>query len=220
MAKSSRQIQNGVLLAVLGALAAGATFALLAGPRTSPSAEERAEEAAPPASSLPMSANAESDPRVAEARAALTPLKTELMGKLAAALKEGGPVHAIEVCRLEAPAIAADAGEKSGIELGRTSHKLRNPTNAPRPWVKPILDELVASPPEPGSFRTVSLEDGRLGYLEPIFVNPLCLQCHGEEIAPKVRTALREKYPEDQATGFAPGAFRGLFWAEVPPPAR
>ena len=38
--------------------------------------------------------------------------------------------------------------------------------------------------------------------------------------SPEVRGLLKQEYPADQATGFALGQFRGVFWAEVAPPAK
>jgi hypothetical protein len=152
------------------------------------------------------------------ARAVLAPLKQGLMNELTRAL-EGGPENALDVCRLRAPEIAAAAGGE-GIRVGRTSHRLRNPDNAPEPWIAPLLAAYVAEPSkrEPA---LVPLDGDRLGYVEPITVQPLCLPCHGVDLAPAVRDKLAELYPEDGATGFATGDFRGLFWVVLPrePPA-
>ncbi len=60
--------------------------------------------------------------------------------------------------------------------------------------------------------------DGRVGYVEPITVQPLCLGCHGSTLAPGIADELNELYPDDRATGFAAGDFRGLFWVEFPAP--
>ena len=57
---------------------------------------------------------------------------------------------------------------------------------------------------------------GRLGYLEPIYLQAMCLQCHGSDLGSGVRERLAELYPEDRATGFAEGDFRGMFWVVVP----
>ena len=62
----------------------------------------------------------------------------------------------------------------------------------------------------------VALGAGRIGYAEPIFMKPLCVTCHGEALAAPVRERIAELYPEDRATGFRVGDFRGLFWAEFP----
>jgi hypothetical protein len=148
--------------------------------------------------------------------ATLQPFKERLM----AALREGlerGPAEAIQVCRVQAPGLAAAAGG-SGIEVGRTSHRLRNPANAPRAWVEPILAGYAAAGGGRAP-RVVRLADGGVGYAEPIFVQPICLPCHGESPSPEVRARLRELYPEDRAVGFKGGDLRGLFWVEFAPAA-
>jgi hypothetical protein len=43
-------------------------------------------------------------------------------------------------CKMSAPPLGA---KNENIEVGRTSHKLRNQTNQPRDWVKPILEEFM-----------------------------------------------------------------------------
>lgn len=143
----------------------------------------------------------------------LAPFKARLKAALLAGMSEG-PAHAIDVCRLEAPAIAA-AASVEGVRVGRTSHRLRNPDNLPPAWVAPLLDDYVRDPTGLAP-RAVALPDGRAGYVEPIVVQPLCLACHGESLAPEVAARLREAYPDDRATGFDVGDFRGLYWAELP----
>jgi len=155
------------------------------------------------------------DEEIARAQAVLTPMKKQLMGALTAALADGDPVQAIQVCRVQAPAIEqAVAGED--MELGRTSHRLRNPANAPRAWVKPLLAEYVSGAGDAGP-RAIRLPNGRIGYVEPIRAKAMCLECHGANIAPPIAALVGELYPEDAATGFAEGDFRGLFWVELVP---
>lgn len=154
------------------------------------------------------------------AQEALLPLKKELMGALQAAIAEGGPVAAINVCRLKAPEIAARASAAPGIALGRTSHRLRNPDNAPEPWMKPLLERYVGKmPDEVPPHVVVHLPEGQgKGYVEPIYTAGLCLTCHGQALAPEVTAKLDELYPKDVARGFAPGEFRGLFWVKLTEP--
>jgi hypothetical protein len=147
--------------------------------------------------------------------ATLRPFKRELLAALTAGLADGA-ANAIDVCRLQAPALAAAAGG-AGITVGRTSHKLRNPANAPRAWLEPLLAARLADPGDREP-RTVSLPGGGSGYVEPIYVQPMCLACHGESLAPEVQAELGKLYPQDQATGFREGDFRGLFWVEFAPP--
>ncbi len=143
----------------------------------------------------------------------VAPYKKELKAALMTALADG-PAEAIEACRLEAPRISR-ALAMDGIELGRTSHRLRNPDNAPRDWVRPLLAEYVDGAGESRS-RVISLAGGRVGYVEPITVLAPCLICHGSGIPSPAAERIAELYPEDEATGFAADEFRGLFWVEFP----
>lgn len=146
--------------------------------------------------------------------AALAPVKKRLMGALTKAMSEEGPEAAIQVCQVKASKLSES--EDPGIEIGRTSHRLRNPKNAPEPWMQPLLDAYLASD-RPGEPRAVVLDDGRIGYVEPIRVSSFCLTCHGEKVDDSVKGKLAALYPRDEATGFRSGDFRGLFWAKLPP---
>ncbi len=139
------------------------------------------------------------------------PFKKDLQQALKGGLAEG-PAEAIEVCRLKAPGIA-DALSVDGIRVGRSSHKLRNPDNMAPDWVDPIMKMYLddASSRKP---RAVKLAGSRWGYVEPIVVQPLCLTCHGSELAPEVAAQISELYPTDDATGFEAGDLRGVFWLE------
>jgi hypothetical protein len=143
---------------------------------------------------------------------AVEPFKTQLKEALVAGLQEG-PVQAIAVCRVEAPELAQRASSPT-VKIGRSSSKLRNPANAPKPWMKPLLDR-YESQPDQREPAAVLIDANTVGYVEPIFVQPLCVMCHGESLAPDVRAKIEELYPSDQATGYAAGDFRGIFWAEL-----
>ena len=147
----------------------------------------------------------------------LTPFKQELQQALKSGLAEG-PAEAIQVCRVKAPGIA-DALSTGGVRMGRSSHKLRNPDNTAPDWVSPIMQAYLD---DPSSRRpqAVELADNRWGYVEPIIIQPLCLTCHGSELAPEVAARISELYPEDRATGFATDDLRGVFWLEFPREAR
>ena len=161
---------------------------------------------------------AESERPVAAAEAV-----ARFRGELGAALREAlerGPEAAIEACRDEAPRIARSVATSSGIPVGRTSHRLRNPENAPEDWMLPLLEHYRGREAAAGSFRTVELGPRGTGYVEPIYLQPLCATCHGENIAPALREKIGADYPADEATGFRVGELRGLFWAVAPRDAR
>jgi hypothetical protein len=151
--------------------------------------------------------------RPAEAAARIARLREGLKTALLEALARG-PEQAIDVCRIEARRLS-EASSLSGIRVGRTSHRLRSAENAPEDWMLPLLGEFRASEPQPGGFRTVDLGPRGRGYVEPIYLEPLCTTCHGESVEPALLARIRELYPNDQAIGFRVGEFRGLFWAVV-----
>ena len=148
------------------------------------------------------------------AKSALQPLKEQLVDALTGALQEGDPESAIAICREKAPQIAAELSV-NGVRMGRTSHRLRNPDNAPEPWVEPLLAAYLEDPenPEP---RAVRLDDSTIGYVEPIYAMSFCLSCHGPSLEPTLEETIRSLYPEDQATGFRMNDVRGLFWVTLP----
>jgi len=126
----------------------------------------------------------------------------------------GRQTSALEVAwALSVSNVRAPAG---GVAVGRTSHRLRNPANAPEPWMVPLLDELRAAAPRPGSWHAVDLGARGTGYVEPIYLQPLCATCHGEAVEGALLERIRTLYPTDEAVGFHVGELRGLFWAIVP----
>lgn len=142
----------------------------------------------------------------------LAPFKQEMKQALVAGLKQG-PVAAISVCSEQAPAIAATLSV-DGVRLGRSSHRLRNPDNDGPAWVEPLLAHYLDGGERVP--RIVRLDGDRIGYVEAIETQPMCLVCHGNALAPELAAALKETYPDDRATGFSEGDLRGVFWAEFP----
>ena len=140
-------------------------------------------------------------------------LFSRLFQRLQAAFADG-PGAAIGACQVAAPEIAAAVADEQGLRIGRTSHKLRNPANVAPDWAAAFVAERRETP------VWLSHADGRLAGLLPIPTKPLCVMCHGQAdvLAEPIRNALAERYPEDNATGFAAGDLRGWFWLEIPAP--
>jgi len=143
----------------------------------------------------------------------LSPFKQDLKQALVAGIQMG-PVNAISVCKDQAPAIAESLSTE-GVQMGRTSHRLRNPDNSASEWVDAVLQSYLGENQDRAP-RLVPLPNDRLGYVEPIATQPLCLACHGKSLAPDVAAHIAEAYPEDQATGFESGDLRGVYWVEYP----
>jgi len=136
------------------------------------------------------------------------------MARLTDEMAKGGPVGAVAVCREQAHPIALEVAKAEGVAIGRTSHRLRNPMNAPPDWATGFVAAERTTP------AVARLGGGRLGVLTPIRLRANCLACHGDPKAmdPKVVEALAAGYPRDRATGFKEGDLRGWFWVEVPKP--
>jgi len=161
---------------------------------------------------------AEPSGQVLEARGLVKELGTDLKGKLVEAMQQGGPVNAIKVCHTDAPAIAQRVSEGSGWAVARTSLKVRNPNNAPDPWELKVLQSFEERKAggediEAMEYSEVVEADGgkTFRYMKAIPTAPVCLNCHGAELAPEVAEALDRLYPEDQARGFSAGDIRGAF---------
>ena len=159
------------------------------------------------------------DPNLTEAKGIVKRFAETLQGELQGAMKEGGPVKAIEICQKRAPAIAESLSQETGWEVGRTSLKLRNANlNAPDDWERQVLvrfDERQAAGEDvvPMAFAEVVEVDGEkhFRFMKAIPVADLCLSCHGADIIPDVTAALDAAYPDDQARGYKPGQVRGAF---------
>jgi hypothetical protein len=162
-----------------------------------------------------MCAACEAPPIDYQARGAelLAPFKTNLKAALVRGMA-AGPVEAIDACSVEAPQISASLSV-DGVRMGRASHRLRNPENASPDWLAPALRG-YADGSSQLSPVAMSIGDGRIGYAEPVIMQPMCLVCHGEALQPEVAAKISERYPEDRATGFRDGDFRGVFWVEFP----
>lgn len=141
-------------------------------------------------------------------------LKTELMRAMA----EDGAAAAITVCNEAAPVIAANVSADAGLDVGRTSLRVRNPDNAPDAWERAVLqgfEDARGSGVDVATLEHVERVsiDGRaaLRYMKAIPMAPLCSACHGSDLAPDVSEAIDAHYPDDQARGYSVGDIRGAF---------
>jgi hypothetical protein len=161
---------------------------------------------------------------VEEGDAAAQALMGALQARLMAAMQEGGPAHAVRFCAEEAlpvtDSVAGTLGE--GFEIKRVSLRHRNPENAPDAAEAEALRHFESVLAEAGSLPETWVQKtsaGELRYYRSITIAPPCLTCHAgtDQLDPAVRAALEETYPEDLATGYEAGDFRGLIRVTVPP---
>ncbi len=153
--------------------------------------------------------------------AAAGALKGTLFTNLTDAMQQGGPASAIEFCSTSAVELTAGVEADQGLEIKRTTTRYRNPANAPDQAEAEALrhfETVLAETGElPGEWvQKVGRDEYR--YYRSLSVVPPCLKCHGmsEEIDPAVQAILDDRYPDDLATDYAVGDFRGLIRVSVP----
>ncbi len=153
-----------------------------------------------------------------EARRLSAEMGKTLLAEVKGAMQEGGPVHAIEVCATRAREIAARFST-GGFRIRRIGTRIRNKEHdTPTPREAALLAKIDADTAE--VFEKL---DGERVYLRAIRIgSATCLLCHGKEegIAPAVREALKRRYPEDEALGYALGDLRGAFVVREASPSR
>ena len=153
-------------------------------------------------------------PTKAQAREQAKSLGSALKGHLQRAIQQGGLKAGVTECHLEAIPITHSLN-KDGWSVGRTALRLRNPDNAPDNWEKQQLEYFNAMLKQqrtgPLEATSWNAETGEYRYMKAIVTQPVCTGCHGETVSEEVNAVIREYYPNDQATGFAPGSIRGAF---------
>lgn len=161
--------------------------------------------------------------RASYSRAVVSKMVTAMKGEMQSAMKEGGPVHAIEVCSVKAPKMAAKMSEKQGWIISRTSLKARNAGNEPDAWEKNVLMDFEKRKQAGEDVKTMEHyevvdADGKkqFRYMKAIPTAEVCLKCHAAEIDPKVEARIKDLYPTDKARGFEVGDIRGAFTIKQP----
>jgi hypothetical protein len=142
---------------------------------------------------------------------------TELKGELLTALEDtvAGTAGAIYVCAERAPEISARYASLPGLTVRRTSKRVRNPNNAPDEYEMKTLDILEQRPAfgsqDHYEWETTG-DQMKFRFVKAIKMTSACLKCHGdpEKMEDAVKTAIAERYENDQATGFKLDELRGI----------
>ena len=143
--------------------------------------------------------------------------QTELLNNVKAAMEQGGPVNAIKYCNIHASPITDSLSKHFGCNIARVAIKNRSPENAPEDAEENILLNHFLERSLEGSDLTDTLiaKNGNLIYYRPIFIGlPTCLSCHGQagtDIKPETMSKINELYPNDKATNYIMGEFRGAW---------
>ena len=155
-------------------------------------------------------------PVVARADLVIATMHDAVLRELSAEFAEGGPELAIKSAHLDSAQVTHRLA-REGVVAGRTSDRLRNPTNIAPAWAAAIVKANAGRRIRGVEGFSVDLGD-RLGVIRPVVERGICANCHGpaESLSPAVRAVLSERYPADKAVGFVEGEIRGWFWVEMP----
>jgi hypothetical protein len=156
------------------------------------------------------------------AREIATGLGDDIRSMLNREIERGGLSSAIRVCSEQAQEKTDEFSARAGHYAKRVSLKIRNPKNTPDADERrkletfAILKQQNRLEQEYADVVTDSAGE-YLHYMKPLIVVDLCTRCHGarEAISPEVTSVLAERYPHDQATGFAVGDIRGAISVKI-----
>ena len=156
----------------------------------------------------------------ARAEAAASALGSTLKQALQARMLSEGPLAAVDFCHQQAQPLTAKVAAEHGVRLGRIGVRNRNAQNAVGGWQQAALEAMATTydaslTPPPASAQR-SADGTQLNYARAIRTEGPCLLCHGTNVNENLLAAIRQRYPDDTATGFTEGELRGLLWVEVP----
>jgi len=148
----------------------------------------------------------------------------DLRSGLLKEIEAKGHVGAIRACGELATQMREQIDTEQGIAIRRTALRVRNPLNQAdafeRGWLESVADGSTDDPTHAydAEIPAIDGQTAEYRYLAPIYMQTLCLTCHGmpEDIPSEVQAALDEIYPDDQATGFGLGTFRGAISVRIP----
>ena len=144
--------------------------------------------------------------------------QTTLLQNVSKAMQAGGSVHAVEFCNIQAVPLMDSVSKANKVKVERVTDKNRNPDN----YLKTEYDKSAWAKFKSAFFKLEKpvpfiQEEGNqtLVYYKPIAMGmPTCLKCHGtpeKDIDVATAEKIKEKYPNDLATNYKMGDFRGMW---------
>jgi len=151
-----------------------------------------------------------------EGKKAIQATFKEMGGKVEENMKKGGVKEAVPFCNKEASKITASMEEKFNISIKRTSLKLRNEDNTPTADEEKVLANFAELMKKGEKLKPIVEMDqeGKVHFYAPIKLKKKCLTCHGHigtSMEKESDSIIKTLYPNDKATGYKEGDFRGMW---------
>ena len=151
-------------------------------------------------------------------------LGLSLKSSLQMAMKESGPIAALEYCNVAAQDITKKLSDTLQLKVRRTSFKTRNKNNIPDDWEQKSLSVFTAQYISGEEIKnmyfheivTTNNNDRIYRFIKPIPMGKVCLTCHGSNISDDLAHKIKELYPDDKAVDFKLGHIRGAFSVTIP----
>lgn len=133
-----------------------------------------------------------------------------LLSNVGRELKAGGAVNAIDFCNLNASSLMDSLSKEYNVKISRVTSQPRNPSNMVSNIELSILESLMKSNSKD---TLVNIKDDVVYYKSIKLGMPTCLKCHGsaDDIDEKTLGIIQARYPNDRATGYKLGDFRGAW---------
>jgi hypothetical protein len=145
-----------------------------------------------------------------------------LLSALLKAINDGDAAYAVDFCHANATGIADSLSVVHGCSISRISEKYRNTADAPAEASDTeVLANYQQRFAEGSTLKPILYNiDAAVLFYKPITIGmPACLQCHGEpgvHIDAATMAVISNRYPEDKATGYRQGDFRGAWKIRFP----
>ena len=129
------------------------------------------------------------------------------------AMADGGVENALKFCNVNAMPLTDSLSKHFNVQIKRTSHKVRNPNNAPSEQEQKVLDKYLAK----GAVLKPIVKENEnqsVSFYAPIVTKGLCVTCHGQvgtAITAKNYQMIQSLYREDKAVGFNVDELRGIW---------
>lgn len=136
-----------------------------------------------------------------------------LSTEVSTSMQKGGVEKTVPYCQLRAYPITDSLAKAYDAVIKRTSHKIRNPLNAPDSLERKIIDDYLSDKSKQVP-KVIHSSEKEFRYFAPILLATPCMKCHGkleEDISPENYSLIQQLYPNDQAIGFSPGDLRGIW---------
>lgn len=135
-----------------------------------------------------------------------------LLSNVGKQIQKNGTVGAVDFCSEKAIFMTDSLSDKN-IKIQRLSNKNRNPINALESETDKKAWKVLQQNPE--NKQLVLQDNNTVYYYKSISIGmPTCLMCHGNkqtDISSETLEIINLKYPQDKATDYKMGDFRGMW---------